>query len=280
MTYQPPGGQVPHSVEVTRVRGGISPRAGAVAVAGVLAAVVWIGISGRPAPTAPAPERPGVAEAATASPSTTAEETETPLPVGPPSSPHDASPPPAVALFAGEHFSIVTTVGNRQSMTVLEPTELSSLSGTLRLPTSAPANEARIELAQLWRTVSHDVWVALATWDLSLESAPDGGDREYVLLDRTIPARPTLRNAPILVTRGYRITVRVPSGPNVVGLSVEIRVGPNRQLVGDDGIFGWPVVGQIRPDPVSRTRGLYNACRWDVGPTSARPGPGTDEANC
>lgn len=153
MTYQPPGRQGPASVEVARVRGGISPRVGAVAVAGVLAAVVWIGISGRPAPTAPASEKPGIAQAATASPSTTAEETVTPLPVGSPSPP-PVGPPPAVTPRPGAAL-----------------------------------------------------------------------------------------------------------------------------LVGNDGIFGWPVVGQLQRQSIPRGRGLYNKCRWDVSPMSGIPRSG-DEAGC
>jgi len=277
--YRPPGRQDPAPVEVARVRGGISARVGAVAVASVLGAVIWIGVSGRPGPTVPASERPGVARAPTASPSTTVGETITPVPNGPPSKPPAGASPAPVAFLTADDFSVVTTIGNSQLMTRLVPTEQGHLLATFRVPIPGPAKAGTLEFAQVWSSVSHDAWVTLATWDLPLESLSAEGGRDHVLLDRTIPARRTLRDAPFPVTRGYQITVRAPGGPNVGVLIVDIRLGPNRQLAGNDGIFGWPVVGQIHRETIARGRGLYNQCRWDISPVSGTPRSG-DEAGC
>jgi len=164
-------------------------------------------------------------------------------------------------------------------MTRLVPTEQGHLLATFRVPIPGPAKAGTLEFAQVWSSVSHDAWVTLATWDLPLESLSAEGGRDHVLLDRTIPARRTLRDAPFPVTRGYQITVRAPGGPNVGVLIVDIRLGPNRQLAGNDGIFGWPVVGQIHRETIARGRGLYNQYRWDISPVSGTPRSG-DEAGC
>jgi len=63
-------------------------------------------------------------------------------------------------------------------------------------------------------------------------------------------------------------------------LTIDVTIGPNRQLQGNDGILGWAVVSQLQKPNVDRQRGRYNYCRWDVGALSARPRPGTDEAEC
>lgn len=55
---------------------------------------------------------------------------------------------------------------------------------------------------------------------------------------------------------------------------------PRTQLEGNDGIFGWPVVAQLPAYQVRRGPGRYNRCRWDVGPTAARPQLHGDEASC
>lgn len=287
MTHQPPTGRGPSSVEVARVRGGISPRVGAVAVAGVLAAVVWIGISGRPAPTAPASERPGVAQVPTERPSATADAEATVTPIRPVSpSPGSTRAPPRGASIEADDLSIVATIGNRQFMTWLRPAEHGHLSGTFRLPIPPPATEGTLELArvwrtvaQIWRTASHDAWATVSTWDLRLESLSAASGRQYLVLDQAMPARPSLRDISPLLTRGYRITVRAKSGVPSGLMSVDIQIAAGHQLEGNDGIFGWPVVGQIQRQTIPRGRGLYNRCRWDVSPMSGTPRSG-DESGC
>jgi hypothetical protein len=274
--------------EIAQVSSGRSARLGAILVAGALVTVVWIGISGRPAPVVPASERPGLAQATTARPSATtdAQAAATPLPPVPPSPGPIVTPPPAAASIESDDLSIVATIGNRQFMTWLRPAGPGHLSGTLHVPVPPPATEGTVELEQVWRTVaqmwrtpSHEAWTTLGTWDLRLESLSPASGREYVVLDRTVPGRPTVRDVSQLVTRGYRITIRAQSGVPRSPMIVDVQIAGGHQLVGDDGLFGWPVV-QIHAQAVPRTGLPYNVCPWDVGPASRRPRPSTDEANC
>jgi len=199
------------------------------------------------------------------------------MPIATPSAPPVEGPPPAVDLVAADDFSVVATIAGRQFPARLESTELGRhLSGTIAVAIRGPIVAGTLEFAQVWRTVSHDAWATLATWDLPLEMLRADGNREQVLLDRSVRARPTLRDAPLPLTRGYRITVRTPGGGNWVGLIVDIQIGPNRQLVGNDGIFGWPVVGQLTRTSIPRDRGLYNRCRWDILPMSGTPRSGAE----
>lgn len=55
---------------------------------------------------------------------------------------------------------------------------------------------------------------------------------------------------------------------------------PRTQLEGNDGIFGWAVVAQLASYRMPRGPGLFNRCRWDVGPQAARPLGTHDEASC
>lgn len=277
----------PNVLETTRVRGGASARLVAVAVAGVLGLVVWIGISGRPAPVVPASLGPDLAQVSSPSPSTTAAAVATPVAVTTPAPVISPTPRPAVtprpgaAFVATDHYSVVATIGNRQFITMLEQTEEGRLSGILSVPIPPPATNGTLELAQVWSTVSHDAFLTLAKWDLRLESLSAASGREYLVLDRSVPARRTLRNVPAPVTSGYTITVRAQSGIYRGLLSVDIRVGPNRQLVGDDGIFGSSVVAQL-PMPTPEGPRVTNGCHWHGRPPPSRrpPWPTYDETSC
>ena len=276
-----------HVLKTTRVPGGVSAKLGSVALAGVLGVVVWIGISGRPPPV-PASRASDVAQVPSAIRSAPAKTAATPAPLISPTPEPTATPQPAIASIEADDLSIVATLGNRQFMTWLRPLKQGHLSGTFRMPIPVPAKEGTLELEQVWRTVeqvwrtpSHDAWTTLATWDLSLESLSAAGGREYVVLDRTMPARPNVRDVTLLVARGYRITVRAQSGIPRGLITIDIQMAAGRQLVGNDGIFGWPVVAQLAR-PTSEAPRVVNGCHWNGRPPPSRrpPLPTYDETSC
>jgi len=156
------------------------------------------------------------------------------------------------------------------------------------MPFPPPATEGTLELEQVWRTVaqtwrtpSHDAWATLATWDLHLESLSASSEREYVLLDRIMPARPTVRDLSMLVTGGYRITVRAHSGVPLGVVTVDVHMAAGRQLEGNAGIFGWPVVAHLASN-TSESPVVINGCHWKGRPPPSRrpPWPTYDETSC
>jgi len=172
-------------------------------------------------------------------------------------------------------------------MTWLRPVKPGHLSGSFQMPIPPPATEGTLELEQVWRTVaqawrtpSHDAWATLATWDLRLESLSAASGREYVVLDRVMPAR-AVRDVSLLVARGYRITVRAQSGVPLGTVTVDVQVAAGRQLVGNDGIFGWPVIAQIARAS-SDGPDVRSDCFWNGPPPPSRrpPLPTYDETSC
>jgi hypothetical protein len=219
-------------LETTRIRGGASARLGATVLVAVLGIVVWVGISGRPAPVVPASLRPEVAQVASPSPSAIAQSTATTEPMISPTPEPAVTPRASPAFPATYGYGVVATLGNRQYMALLNETEGGNLSGVFRVPIPPPATNGTLELAQVWSTVSNDGWVTINTWDLLLGSLSAASGREYVVLDRSVRPHRTLPNAPAPVNRGYKITVRAQSGISPGVVSVDILLGPGGQIVG------------------------------------------------
>ena len=121
--------------------------------------------------------------------------------------------------------------------------------------------------------------VSIADWPLNVDALA-ADSPEFLAVNATLPARRTIRGAPRPVERGYHLTVVGQRKGDQGELTIDIKIGPNRQLQGNDGILGWAVVSQLRKPHVDRTQGRYNFCRWDVGAMAAPPRPGTDEADC
>lgn len=278
----------PNVLETTRVRGGLSARLAAVAIALVLGLVAWIGMSGPSATIAPASRAPDVAQLSNATPEATAEAVATAQPLTSPVPTPPSTAPTAEASIERDDLSIVAKIGRRQFLTWLRPVKHGHLSGSFRMPFPPPATEGTLELEQVWRTVeqawkkpSHDAWATLATWDLHLESLSAASEREYVVLDRIVPARPTVEDLSMLVTRGYRITVRAHSGVPHGVVTVDVEMAAGRRLEGNDGIFGWPVVAQLAL-PLAEIPSVVNGCHWNGRPPPSRrpPWPTYDETSC
>ncbi|MEX2546616.1 MAG: hypothetical protein WD830_02360 [Chloroflexota bacterium] len=256
--------------QVVSVGGGRSARIGALVVAGVLVSVVWIGMSGRSAPQPPPSTARAVAVEPTEAPPTLAVP---PTPTAPPVTVR-------VAYDPDDIFGVYVVLGDSQFITILAEFEPGHLTGRLRVPIPPPATQGTFVFQQFSAPSAPGRPVHVAQWPLRVASLVAASGREYVVLDETMPARRTLLYAPRPVLRGFHVTVRAQSGVVYGELTIDIQIGPNQRIIGDDGIYGWPVVAQLRRPQIERARGLYNRCRWGISPISAPPRPGTDEANC
>jgi hypothetical protein len=83
------------------------------------------------------------------------------------------------------------------------------------------------------------------------------------------------------VVRGFRLTVRAQSGVASGELRIDVQIGPNRRLVGDDGIFGWPLAGQL-DETTTAAPIVRSDCFWTGKPPPSRrpPWPTYDETSC
>ena len=281
------------TVETTRVGDGRSPRLGALAVVGVLVVVAWVGFSNRPpaSPSAtpalaavgqPTPEREPSAEP-------TASGTPLPFATAPASSAHPPGerPPDAVGAGSGtrDYYVVQAAFELRTFTTLFTETAPGTFIAELSIPIPPPATRGELRLLGLQETAPGTT-ISIGAWPLLLESLNAASGREYVVLDRRVVARPRLLNQPLPVLRGYRLTAAAEGGlgTGLGTLTVEIEMGPNGRIIGDDGIFGWPTVAQLPRTPTLsrglRERGAYNYCRWDIGVLAARPRFGNDESDC
>ena len=246
-------------------------------VAGVLIAVVWVGMSGR------SPTPPPVTFNPVAVVEHTPANSPAPLPT-PTAQPGADDGPTAVPApltpVSGDVFGVSAVLGDAQYITILSEPEPGHLTGRLRLPIPVPAEEGTFVFQQFSSAEVPGQSVSIADWPITV-AALSADSSEFYAVNATLPARRTIVGAPRPVERGYRLTVVGQRNGNEGELVINVRIGPNRQLQGNDGILGWAVVAQLEPIAfVPRERGRYNYCRWDVGAMAAPPRPGTDEADC
>jgi hypothetical protein len=276
--FEPPQLEPTGGPQIARIGGRRSAVIGTVAVIGVLIAVIWVGISGRSAPVAP-PPNPAVAVLPSAAP-TAGEPTARPTPftLGEPDGP--------TALVAGDVFGAFATFGYNRYITILTESEPDHLIGRIAIPLPIDQNDGTFSFQQFSAPQARGRPVKIATWPINVESVAADSPL-VVVVDESMAARRTLLNAPRPLLRGFHLTVTAQRDGIAGELAIDILIGPNQRILGDDGIFGWPTLANIRPAvdrPIvvtyDRTRGRYNYCRWDLAPLSAPPRPGTDEAAC
>jgi hypothetical protein len=263
--------------EIARIGGRRSAVVGTLAVVGVLVAVVWVGVSGRSAPAVP-PTVPAVAAQPTAV-STSPEPSEQ-------AGPAFGEPDDPVAVSRSEVFGVYAQFGTSQYITILNEPEPGHLVGRLEMRLPIPADEGIFVFELLASRAMTGGPRYIGDWPINVEKvtadAPD-----VAVLSVSPPAQRTRLGAPTPVVRGFQLTVSASRDATIGELVIDVRIAAGRQIVGDDGIFGWPTLANIQPRvdrPVvvayDRTRGRYNYCRWDLTPLSAPPRPGTDEAAC
>ncbi len=217
-------------LSTTRVGGGGSARLVALVTAGVLGAVVWVGLSGQAADE-PAPAQLALPTAAATARSTLA----------PRRTPDYEFIRPTIPLGA-DGFGVLALIGSQRYLVVLQEIEVDHLYATMRLPFPRPAAEGTLELAQFWTRDNRPNFVSLGTVRLPLDPLVPETSQQGTVLDRTSPPQLTSSGVPRLVQRGYRLTVRAESRRSFAVLVIDVRIGPKRQLQGDDGIFGWPTI--------------------------------------
>ena len=252
----------------TRLGGGRSAWVGALVVLSLLAGLVWVGVSGRPS----ASPKPVAAEASATPVPSGAAATSTPATIGP------APTPPSE--LDGETFAVTASIGGQKYPALLEELEPGYLSASFRVPNPPDASEGTLSLDRFWVGSFLDAPVAVGSWRLPLDPIFSNTEREGTVIDVTMPPHPLLLNVPVPVIRGYHLTVSAKNELLFGIVAVEMRIGPNQRIRGDDGIFGWPMVAQLPDLRIKRGVGLFNRCRWDVGPLAGRPGPAHDEASC
>jgi hypothetical protein len=260
-------------LEIAHVSGRRPAVLASVVVIGALIAMVWVGMSGRTNPS-PAPTLPAVAEVPTLSPS----------PTDSPASPSTLDPEPDSTASPSnrgpeEVYGVYAQIGDVQYITILSEPEPGHLFGRLRVPLPLTETDGTFVFQQFASREVRGQPVAIADWPINVDALAADSPL-FLAVNATLPPRRTIQNAPRPVERGYHLTVTGQRRGEQGELTINVSIGPNRQLQGNDGILGWAVVSQLRKPKVDRTRGRYNYCRWDVGAMAARPKPGTDESDC
>ncbi len=197
--------------------------------------------------------------------------------------PTPTGPPVTARVYDPDDiFGVYVVLGDSQFLTILAESEPGHLTGRLRLPIPPPATQGTFVFQQFSAPSARGQPVPVAQWPIRVEGLVAASGLEYVVVDETWPARRTLLNVPRPVMRGFHITVHAQSGVDSGELKIDIQIGPNQRILGDDGIYGWPVVEQlnVRHRKPIRPRGFYSQCRWDIGPMAARTQPGTDMSEC
>jgi hypothetical protein len=257
------------SLETARIGGHRSAIIAALAVVGVLVAVVWVGVSGRPTPAplatfnpvADLDPTPGSAAAPTVNPT------------------GDLVPDPtpgAVAAVPRDIFGVFANLGDVQFATILAEPEPGHLVGRLSVPIPPPASDGTFAFQQFSSEDGRGLTIPIADWPINVDALA-ADSPEFIAVNAELPARRTIVGAPRPVEHGYRLTVVGRRNGSTGEFTISIRIGPNRQLDGNDGILGWPVVNQPPTSDVEPSEGDASGY---CGPEAAPPAPGPDETDC
>ena len=236
-------GPAPRPV-VTKVGGGLSPRLATLVAAGVLGAVVWVGLSGRspnrpetststgdpntasatPATPVASPSQTGVAAAPSATP------TRAPVLTPPPDRTHEQTP--RALPFARDKYAVVADIDDRLYRTLMAEVEPGRFSGSFRVLFPADtSNRYDIRLTQLWsRGSRRGNYVDIGSWPLYLVPLQEATMVSGPVLQTGMSAQPGLRGVPRAVERGFTMTVSAESRVTYGIVRVEIQFGPRAEL--------------------------------------------------
>lgn len=271
MTYAPPDGPLPE-LSTTRVASGTSARLVAVAVAALLIGVVGFAVVNRPAP--PAPPSPTSAPVAVVL---------TPAPAPTPTPPRNQLEGndgifgwPVVAQlsnFGGSDHVTARVYQYAASMPIVGGLLRAPLvlhledvySGLVVIESADLGPSIQLEVGRQWSEQGLYIFETFDAWNIALKQLRRSRGGQVTLLVAHVPPRLTRLNGPGPMADGYTFTV--------LGRRDGSRLTLMMQLV-------WPVAYQAIAYSGSREPALYNRCRWDLGPLSAPPRPGTNEADC
>ena len=219
----------PGGPPVSHIGGGSSRRA-AVLVVGVLAAVVWVGASARPAAptTTPVPVAVGLeSPAATPSPSAQSERdlaSPRPLATVEPSFGNAAPTVPGVDVPA-DIFGAYLELGGREFITILDETQPGRLEGRLQLPDRLPARDGIFAFDQLSPTNSAFSGTRIGDWPITIGQPTEGGSGDELLVNEFVAGRSEADNAPGPVVRGYLVIVYAVDGSRQRTLGISVLLG-------------------------------------------------------
>ena len=239
--------EVPAQPVQRRAAGVLSARIVALAMAGLLAAVVGTAVVGRAEPPkvadSAADMRAGQSASAppTASPAT--QRSSAAKPTDSPPNPR----PPAVAPAAAQYVA-TGSVGGRAFRARLDEVRPGLLTGDYWLPDPPNGDDLTFEIVAIERA---GTWIyqevgSIGTWELSLSELAGNHRSGHEPLTVSVPARPKLLGAPPIVQRGYELGVYVRLAyDEVVVVDFHLDVGTPARPKTNDGMPGWPVSGAL-----------------------------------
>jgi hypothetical protein len=273
MTYAPPEGPQPE-LSTTRVASGASARLVAVGVAGLLIGVVGFALANRPAPpVASSPTSAPVAVVHTPAPAPTPTPPRTQLegndgifgwpvvaqlPLGRPGQP-PIDGQPRVYTYA---VSMDITGGQLRAVLAQQQTQV--FAGSIVIDTADVGETLVAEPGQQWGEDGLTIFQSFGTWQVPLGALnkSHAGQVELLVVHAPPSADP---GVPGPIASGFTFTVVGRRNGTHLTLSMEL---------------AWPPAAQSRLFIGTRSPGLFNRCRWDLGPLAARPYSNHDEAGC
>lgn len=227
----------------TRISGG-SARATAAGIALLLAAVVWLGASGRPPTPLAVDASTPLAPAAASAPAATGALARATHGGRPRSTPEPAGSPLSPGLPLGEDgiAVIIHASGKaRPYLQVMHEAGSGRLQASVRMAMPRPPIDGTLELAQLWTREEGPPFVVIQTFTLPVDALRPGAEGKTVI-ETMEPAKSGRPGAPRLVRLGYHLVVQVERRGEHLFLVVTLSLGgqtPGRAL-GDDGLIGQP----------------------------------------
>ena len=175
-------------VTTTRVgEAGASARLVALALALTLAAVAWIGVSGRR----------GLGR--------------------------ELGLLAFVTAVGQDMFAVSATIGRRPFLGLLEEVSPGQLSGEFRVP-SALSARVRFELLQLWTTDGPENYVPIDAWEVQLDGRSATAQNPRVLLAVQVGGSPYRTEEPRPVRYGYSFVMREESTPSFDVLTFDLKM--------------------------------------------------------
>jgi hypothetical protein len=266
-----PTDEKPLELVTTRVSGGRSARAVALVVSAVLVGVVGFAIVNRPPPRVPP-----VAVGPTAAPVAVR-----PTPVPAPSPPRNQlegndgitgwavvaqlpfsrARPPGQRVYS---YAVAVPITGGLVRTALEPDLEDVFSASLDIALADVGAQAEIQIGRQWSQGNLTILETFGAWSISLEPLRRSRDGLVELLVKHVPPD-TTPGVPGPIASGYTFTVLGRRGGTRLTLLLELV---------------WPPAAQFADYPGPRGPGLFNRCRWEVGPQAAPPRGNEDEAGC
>ncbi len=256
MTFEAPDGPPPE-LSTTRVAGGASARMVAVAVAGLLVGVVGFAVVNRPpAPAAPSPSAAPVAVVPTPAPSPSPPRNQLPL----------VRPQASGSPTRTYRYAAVMSITGGLLRAALDRQVEDVYGGTVAIESADVGSTIEISVGRQWSEGGLQIFESFDTWNVALKPLRRSRAGLVELLVAHVPPRLTRLNGPQPTATGYTFTVTGRRDGTRMTLLLE---------------FVWPVASQLEAAYSGpRGPGLFNRCRWDVGPQAAAPRSSHDEAGC